>query len=298
MPTYSVLFTEDVPHFGTLEIEAENHEAVLEAAKKVDVPAVANYAEWQNSQCQRIVNIMDSDGVTVAEDIRLDDYFTRHGGDRERSLCDAAPDLLDALKAPDLDDAHRRILQLLERGDAGNDDIRDAAMDLCSMLDAHLEKGKSAIAKAQGNSPENADAATRWAMFAKARARAGRLNKIAVFTALSKAGITHVTVPFDGEDDQGQLEDAQAESGGATVPLPDAPLTVLIAAHGGTVRKEAMSVTRAIGQLCYDYLGQEHDGWENNEGAYGEFTFDVSTRTITLDFNARFVGSDHSHHIF
>ena len=30
-----------------------------------------------------------------------------------------------------------------------------------------------------------------------------------------------------------------------------------------------------------------HDGWENSDGAYGDFTFDVAERTITLDYNER-----------
>ena len=34
-------------------------------------------------------------------------------------------------------------------------------------------------------------------------------------------------------------------------------------------------------------LEQTHGGWENNDGAYGEFTFDVAERTIKLDFNER-----------
>ena len=41
-----------------------------------------------------------------------------------------------------------------------------------------------------------------------------------------------------------------------------------------------------------------HGGWENNDGAYGEYTFDVAERTITLDYNERHMESDYSMHVF
>lgn len=60
----------------------------------------------------------------------------------------AARDLLEAAQDPDLDAAHDKLSALLEDDDAGNDDIRDAALDLCSILNAHHEKRTAAIAKA------------------------------------------------------------------------------------------------------------------------------------------------------
>ena len=41
-----------------------------------------------------------------------------------------------------------------------------------------------------------------------------------------------------------------------------------------------------------------HDGWENGDGAYGEFTFDTTTRSITLAYNERFTDSIYSEHEF
>ena len=54
----------------------------------------------------------------------------------------------------------------------------------------------------------------------------------------------------------------------------------------------------AIEILVYDVLNQKHSGWDNNDGAYGEYTFDVAERTITLDYNERHMESDHSMHVF
>lgn len=50
--------------------------------------------------------------------------------------------------------------------------------------------------------------------------------------------------------------------------------------------------------LVYALLEQTHCGWENNEGAYGEFTFDVGDRSITLDYNERIESSEYTRHVF
>ncbi len=54
----------------------------------------------------------------------------------------------------------------------------------------------------------------------------------------------------------------------------------------------------AVEALAYALLEETHGGWENNEGAYGEFTFAVAARTITLDYNERHMESDYSQHVF
>ena len=41
-----------------------------------------------------------------------------------------------------------------------------------------------------------------------------------------------------------------------------------------------------------------HGGWENNDGAYGEFCFDASARCIHLEFNERFTSSELFTHDF
>ncbi|MEK8121629.1 DUF6878 family protein [Methylocystis sp. IM4] len=50
--------------------------------------------------------------------------------------------------------------------------------------------------------------------------------------------------------------------------------------------------------MVYRFLERSHSGWEDGEGAYGEFTFDVSARAITLDYNERFIDSLNSQHNF
>jgi hypothetical protein len=153
MKTYSVLFAEDVPHYGVAQIEANDHAAALEAAKAYDLSQVTNHGEWGNSACRRIVHIEDAEGNIVIDGIALDDCFLRYGGDNERRLCDAAPELLEAAEDKDLDQAHDKLSELLEDEDAGNDHIRKAAIELCEALNSHHEKRKAAIAKARGDQP-------------------------------------------------------------------------------------------------------------------------------------------------
>jgi hypothetical protein len=63
-------------------------------------------------------------------------------------------------------------------------------------------------------------------------------------------------------------------------------------------QRTVMSVHDAIERLAYDFLEETHDGWENSDGAYGDFIFDVAERTITLDYNERHMESDYSQHVF
>ena len=54
----------------------------------------------------------------------------------------------------------------------------------------------------------------------------------------------------------------------------------------------------AVECLAYDVLERTHGGWENNDGAYGDITFDVAERTITLDYNERYTASENYTHSF
>jgi hypothetical protein len=98
MKTFSVLFAEDVPHYGVVEIKARNARAALKAAQAYNLSEVTTDAEWENSVCKRVVYIEDPDGNTVHYDVPLDDYVLRHGGEAERRLCDAAAEMLRVLE--------------------------------------------------------------------------------------------------------------------------------------------------------------------------------------------------------
>jgi hypothetical protein len=124
-------------------------------------------------------------------------------------------------------------------------------------------------------------------------------NKEVLFAALTAAGITHVTVEFDGYGDSGQVESINAYCNDQTVELPEAEITITSACWGdpGFVAR-AMTVEQVVEQMAYDFLAGTHGGWENNDGAYGEFCFDARAETIQLDFNERFTSSEYYGHAF
>ena len=53
-----------------------------------------------------------------------------------------------------------------------------------------------------------------------------------------------------------------------------------------------MTLSSALQELAYDYLSEKHSGWENNDGVYGNFVFNVARRAITLDYNERYTVSE------
>ena len=125
-------------------------------------------------------------------------------------------------------------------------------------------------------------------------------NRTALFDALATAGLTTVTVSFDGCGDSGQIESIDAKMGDDPTDVPDGAVTIAKPQAWGstTLADTTGSPTDLLEHLAYDCLNQAHGGWENNDGAYGEFTFDVAARTITLDYNERYTATDYSQHEF
>ena len=71
--------------------------------------------------------------------------------------------------------------------------------------------------------PSTIDLASIFAAHTERQARIDALrpgNKDRLFDGLSAAGITHVTVTFDGEGDSGQIESVAAWSGETVVDFP------------------------------------------------------------------------------
>ena len=124
-------------------------------------------------------------------------------------------------------------------------------------------------------------------------------NKASLFAALAAAGVTRVDVRFDGIGDSGQIEEVQALAGDDPVELPATTVEIKRLDDRQEAPKIVVEPLReAIETLSYAFLEQTHAGWENNEGAYGDFTFDVAAGTITLDYNERFESSENHTHEF
>jgi hypothetical protein len=126
-----------------------------------------------------------------------------------------------------------------------------------------------AASEPERNNPMS-DFRQQYELYLKAVAKANELNKAVVFGALAAAGLTRVTVEFDGEGDSGQINGITAHAGEAPAELPSTALTLHRAPHnGGDLRTDEATLRDAIETLCYDYLSQTNGGWENDDGAYG-----------------------------
>lgn len=122
-------------------------------------------------------------------------------------------------------------------------------------------------------------------------------NKAALFEALAAGGITSVVVTFDGYGDSGQIESVDARIGDAAAELPTIDIEIATPAWDGSeLHRRTLQLAEAVEQLAYAFLAETHGGWENNEGAYGEFTFDVEERAVRLDYNERIETSEYSSH--
>ncbi|MDA8232170.1 MAG: hypothetical protein M0006_12605 [Magnetospirillum sp.] len=124
-------------------------------------------------------------------------------------------------------------------------------------------------------------------------------NKAALFDALTATGVTLVVVSFDGYGDSGQIENIEVKSADGIAAMPEDKIEIASVVWGQPEPdRSTVSIADAIECLVYDLLNDTHYGWENNDGAYGDFTFDVAKRTITLDYNERYTASEYSQHVF
>jgi len=124
-------------------------------------------------------------------------------------------------------------------------------------------------------------------------------NKTALFDALATAGIDTVEVKFNGNADEGQIDGAVADGEGGDTNLQSIQVEIARVEWGNQiVTRQTLSVKDAIEKLVYDLLQQTYSGWQDNQGAYGDFLFDVAERTIRLNFNERIETSEYTQHVF
>ena len=91
---------------------------------------------------------------------------------------------------------------------------------------------------------------------------------------LASAGIVTVTVEYDGEGHSGQIE---------SIAVEDASQNRVEIADNERWDKLDNQIT----EFVWEVLGAHHDGFENNDGGFGEITIDVMKGTVQLDHNTR-----------
>jgi hypothetical protein len=153
------------------------------------------------------------------------------------------------------------------------------------------------------STPEPQTLVSEWEMKAAARAKLDAelfaLNKTTLLNALSQAGVTRVTVSFDGYGDSGQIENIDVRAGEDDVTMPAATIEIAESVWGeAEPKRSSVSIAAAVESLAYDVLERTHCGWENNDGAYGDIVFDVAEGVITLDYNERYTATENYAHSF
>lgn len=126
-------------------------------------------------------------------------------------------------------------------------------------------------------------------------------NKDLIFDLCEREGVDSFTVSFDGSGDSGQIEDIDLEKKLLDIRVEGAKIKEGSRWENGSptiVWKNAENLEELISSICYEVLEATCGGWEINEGSYGEFTFDVKKRKVTLDFNERIVESRHTGYRF
>ena len=128
--------------------------------------------------------------------------------------------------------------------------------------------------------------------------KARELKKITIFDVLAEAGVTNVTIEFDGEGDSGQISGIDFTPSKDSTALLATSVTI---SHLQWDQQDlsllSTTLADALERLCYGFLEQECEGWEINDGSYGAFEFDVAARAINLDFNERIIDSNQYKHI-
>lgn len=150
---------------------------------------------------------------------------------------------------------------------------------------------------APGTPDDFASVCDRYDDYARRNADLLPRNRDALFQALANAGIASVLVGFDGGGDSGQIESVDAHDANGPASLPTGSIERFSAPWDpGEPDSRMIEVATAIEELAYDMLRNTHCGWENNDGAFGEFTFDVAAGVVRLEFHERYVATETYHH--
>ena len=122
-----------------------------------------------------------------------------------------------------------------------------------------------------------------------------------LFDTLAQTKVSSIEVYFEGCGDSGQIESVDYTDANGK-GIDEAYLDKIIVKGSEKtsyhqwdektkklVKTEARegNIREIIEEICYDKLGASHGGWEINEGSYGTFYFDVSTRKVRLEYNER-----------
>ena len=136
-------------------------------------------------------------------------------------------------------------------------------------------------------------------------------NKHILFDFFDSKGILSVQASFEGSGDSGGVETVnilnttdcspfhKKDANVSSKDLKNILETILngVETYEGTqfskegayelISSSQVTVESLIHSICYDALKSEHEGWENNDGAYGDVQFESSNRSIFMNYYER-----------
>lgn len=132
--------------------------------------------------------------------------------------------------------------------------------------------------------------------------------KAAILPILRDHGIATILITYDGYGDEGNIYEIEALSGptddGAAgdesrrrVALPTVDCDRVSVDHLGNVTVDIKTLEDALEAFTELALEQLHEGYENNEGGFGTFTFDVATGQVTLHHEDRYIATEAFEHV-
>ena len=113
-----------------------------------------------------------------------------------------------------------------------------------------------------------------------ARQREVIATEPALRAELRALGISDVHAGYDGIGDSGQIED----------------IRYLDASEPGRFIPVEAALAQRVEDLLYALLNLRHSGWENNDGAYGSFRWDLANGGLEHEHHARFTDYSTSLH--
>jgi hypothetical protein len=125
-----------------------------------------------------------------------------------------------------------------------------------------------------------------------------------IIPVLEQNKVFELVADFDGSGDSGcitniylKFQDYVTESANKFIYESVKIITYEQDYSNGTYSKvfleQELVFKDVLFSLFYLYLSLVEGGWENNEGAFGEFTLKLKDKILDLDFNQRIMSEDH-----
>lgn len=126
------------------------------------------------------------------------------------------------------------------------------------------------------------------ATIAPAAATAFEACKQAIIPILAAHGIARVTIDYNGEGDEGQVNDVLAfDAAGEQVDLPTVDCERHQLGYDHTIASDVTDLASALDSFATEALCSLYMGWEDNAGSCGELEILTEPRTVTLTHNWR-----------